>query len=146
MDRRIRRGLGWETVSVLSLPLPLSVLGILQCVLILFCGSPTPEILEEELDVPYTVAVELLSVYANKAKEEETDLNKLFEGFGISEHGVVWWSIVLDKLQLQTQDSLWTILRYVLRELSTTVCIRLMEHFKFELSRYGGGLCPHFGR
>lgn len=65
------------------------------------------------------MAVELLSVYANRKKEEETDLNKLFEGFGISEHGVVWWSIVLEKLQLQSQDSLWTILRFVLRELST---------------------------
>lgn len=97
---------------------------------------PTTEILEEELDVPFNVAVELLSTYGQKEKEEEIDLNKLFEGFDISEHGVIWWSIVLDKLQLQTQDSLWTILRFVLRELSTKVCIRLLEHFKFELSRF----------
>eukprot|EP01084_Bolivina_argentea_P217496 369235_1 len=97
---------------------------------------PTTEVLTEELDVPSTVATELLSAYSQKDKEEEIDLNKLFEGFDISDHGVIWWSIVLDKLQLQTQDSLWTILRFVLRELSTTVCIRLLEHFKFELSRF----------
>ena len=36
----------------------------------------------------------------------------------------------------QAQDSLWTILRYVLREMSTVVCIRLLEHFKFELTRF----------
>ena len=85
---------------------------------------PTTEILEKELDVPFAEAVEteeLLSVYSNKEKEEEVDLNKLFAGINISEHGVVWWSIVLDKLQLQTQDSLWTILRFVLRQLSTKV-------------------------
>ena len=97
---------------------------------------PTTEILEEELDVPFNIAVELLSTYGQKQKENEIDLNKLFEGFDISQHGVIWWSIVLDKLQLQTQDSLWTILRFVLRELSTKVCIRLLEHFKFELTRF----------
>eukprot|EP01084_Bolivina_argentea_P019597 36423_1 len=97
---------------------------------------PTVEILEEELDIPMGEATELLSTYGQKVKEEEIDLNKLFEGFDISEHGVIWWSIVLDKLQLQTQDSLWTILRFVLRELSTKVCIRLLEHFKFELTRF----------
>jgi len=97
---------------------------------------PTTEILEEELDVPNHLASDLLSAFQQKEKEEEIDLNKLFEGFSISEHGVVWWSICLEKLVLRGQDSLWTILRYILRELSTKVCIRLLNHFKFELLRF----------
>ena len=62
---------------------------------------PTTEILEEELDVPLHVATELLSTFQQKEKEQEIDLNKLFEGFDISEHGVIWWSIIMDRLSLQ---------------------------------------------
>ena len=31
---------------------------------------------------------------------------------------------------------MWTILRYILRDLSTVICIRLLNHFRFELSTF----------
>lgn len=79
---------------------------------------PTIETIEEELDIPNYVAIELLSSYKSREKEEEIDLNKLFEGIDISDHGVIWWSIVLGKLQIKQVDSYLIVLRYILRYMS----------------------------
>ena len=97
---------------------------------------PTAETIEEELDVPNYQAIELLSSYKSKDKEEEGDLNKLFEGIDISDHGVIWICIVLGKLQVKQVDSYWIVLNYILRDMSTVICIRILEHFKYELIRF----------
>eukprot|EP01084_Bolivina_argentea_P180001 310988_1 len=97
---------------------------------------PTIEVLEMELDVSVYIAIALISAYNQKEKEREIDFIKLFEGFDVFEHGIVWWSIILNKLQIQPQDSLFTVLHFIARELPTDACIKLLEHYKFQLSKF----------
>ena len=48
------------------------------------------------------------------------------------------WSVVLGMLQEQQKNSLWDILQHLAKELPTAVSMRLLEHFKYELSRFEG--------
>eukprot|EP01084_Bolivina_argentea_P156177 272159_1 len=97
---------------------------------------PAIEILETHLDVSIHTATSLISTYKQKEKERETDFIKLFECFEVIEHGIIWWSIILNKLQIQPQDSLFTVLHFIARELPTNACIKLLQHYKFQISNF----------
>eukprot|EP01084_Bolivina_argentea_P250628 420016_1 len=97
---------------------------------------PTTDVIEEGLNVPQHVAEELLSTYNQKQKTQNHDLNTLFEGFDIAEHGVMLWFIVFDSLQTHSYYASWSALCLITKQLPTSVSIEMLERFKSELKQF----------
>ncbi|ETO10295.1 hypothetical protein RFI_27083 [Reticulomyxa filosa] len=96
---------------------------------------PTIETTSHALNIPVSMAEELMSSYKQKDRELHLDLQDMFEGFDLSDHAVLWWSILLHQLQFNREAS-WTVLEYIAKEIPTITALQLLNQFRFDLIRY----------
>eukprot|EP01083_Nonionella_stella_P098541 277150_1 len=101
-----------------------------------FNTLPSKKQIADEFGVTPVISTLYLEAYENIDKQKHQDLSQLFEGFNIIHDCVIWWKLMINELKNKPRKAIWIIFEEIALYTPTPVGISLLEHFRFDLTRF----------